>query len=382
MSHSTIGTSSFLLSKYSRSYPVKRTLGQKAQIPSQAGPETTAEWQHFTNPIIRLILDVKSTADSEIESVKLRILWELNYGIENGANQQDVEDLELLSFSALASGAPRKNQSEGLPLKAVYRDTVVGIRYLHSREDGVPVPSHAAEFIEMIKPVCPCKLNPMVLPPLPVPSQIPALANRTTTQKNLTSVPSASTLPNRAPSFACPLPALPVAPQAQNVIRYTTPFLNQNQASTQTSSPLALHISSDRMLFQALDARSTDDQYPLQNTPMHDHIPTAINSSAPQQGIVTPGPQKPNTTKISTAFSLGHLPSSSLPSLPTPSSSNPAINGLLPAQINIAECRTGSQIFQTVCDQTSLYNMSNSALERFVGEIIHEEGFIQLASSV
>lgn len=51
----------------------------------------------------------------------------------------DQEDLDLLSFSALAPGAPRKNQTEGMPLKAVYRDTVFGLRYLHSREDGAPV---------------------------------------------------------------------------------------------------------------------------------------------------------------------------------------------------------------------------------------------------
>ena len=35
---------------------------------------------------------------------------------------------------------PKKANLESLPLKAVYRDTVVGIRYLHLREPGaVPV---------------------------------------------------------------------------------------------------------------------------------------------------------------------------------------------------------------------------------------------------
>ena len=44
-----------------------------------------------------------------------------------------------MSFSVLPLGAARKQQSEGLPLKAVYRETVVGIRYLYSREDNMPV---------------------------------------------------------------------------------------------------------------------------------------------------------------------------------------------------------------------------------------------------
>lgn len=97
MSHSTTGTSSFLLSKYSRSYPVKRTL-QKAQMSSQSGPELMPDWQHFTNPVIRLVLDVKTTSDAEIESVKLRILWEINHGIESAVNQQDVLFASLSPF--------------------------------------------------------------------------------------------------------------------------------------------------------------------------------------------------------------------------------------------------------------------------------------------
>ena len=45
--------------------------------------------------------------------------------------------MDLLSFSSIGVPIPRKNQTEGLPLKAVYRDTTVGIRYFHSREDGI-----------------------------------------------------------------------------------------------------------------------------------------------------------------------------------------------------------------------------------------------------
>lgn len=91
MSHSTTGTSSYILTKYSRSYPIKRTL-HKAQISSQSGPETAQEWQHFTNPTIRLVLDVKTSNTGEMESVRLRILWQLDAGF----NQPDVSFASFL----------------------------------------------------------------------------------------------------------------------------------------------------------------------------------------------------------------------------------------------------------------------------------------------
>lgn len=40
------------------------------------------------------------------------------------------ENVDLLSFSSLSDTQQICN-SQGLPLKAVYRDSVVGIRYLH-----------------------------------------------------------------------------------------------------------------------------------------------------------------------------------------------------------------------------------------------------------
>jgi hypothetical protein len=83
------GTSTYILSKYSRSYPTKRTIN-RVQTQSQTGPETMSEWQHFTNPVIRLVLDVTTSSSSEIESVRLRIMWQMNSDIENGSNNSDV----------------------------------------------------------------------------------------------------------------------------------------------------------------------------------------------------------------------------------------------------------------------------------------------------
>lgn len=90
MPHSTTGTTSYTLAKYSRAYPSKRA-AQRAQKESQNASELASEWQHFTNPTIRLVLDVKSTPNDGIESVRLRILWQINSEMDSGYNnQQDV----------------------------------------------------------------------------------------------------------------------------------------------------------------------------------------------------------------------------------------------------------------------------------------------------
>jgi hypothetical protein len=42
------------------------------------------------------------------------------------------EDIDLNSFSPVIT-APKKSQNQSVPLKVVYRDSVVGFRYLHPR---------------------------------------------------------------------------------------------------------------------------------------------------------------------------------------------------------------------------------------------------------
>ena len=41
---------------------------------------TQPEWQHFSNPEITLKLDVKKSMDNDFESVRLRVLWNMNMG--------------------------------------------------------------------------------------------------------------------------------------------------------------------------------------------------------------------------------------------------------------------------------------------------------------
>lgn len=81
MSVSTTSTLTYLLSKYSR-----------AQLSQDSGVrELEAEWQHFTNPTIRLVLDIKKSGKGELESYRVRIIWSLNAAQDSmDVDQQDV----------------------------------------------------------------------------------------------------------------------------------------------------------------------------------------------------------------------------------------------------------------------------------------------------
>ena len=69
MSRSTISTTTHLISKYSRAYSTNPTGSQNRD----------GEWQHFSNPILKVVLDVRrSEAGDRLESFRLRVLWNMN----------------------------------------------------------------------------------------------------------------------------------------------------------------------------------------------------------------------------------------------------------------------------------------------------------------
>jgi hypothetical protein len=81
MSHSTTATTTHILLKYSRSHPL-------ASDPNGSqGPN--AEWQHYANPVIHLVLDVKKSSNGELESFRLRILWSMT-------DLMDIEHREVV----------------------------------------------------------------------------------------------------------------------------------------------------------------------------------------------------------------------------------------------------------------------------------------------
>ncbi|KAG1721382.1 hypothetical protein EDD22DRAFT_731737, partial [Suillus occidentalis] len=147
------------LAKYSRLYP------------SSQNPATDAEWQHFIHPGISLYLDAKKSSAGNLVSVRLRIVW----NFDSSTNSTDHTPQEDLDYSPSRQFQTRE-LILGNPImvfQAVYRDAVVGIRYLHPRTANStcqPVyrrfqitfttATSAAQFIDAIRPVCPCRLNP------------------------------------------------------------------------------------------------------------------------------------------------------------------------------------------------------------------------------
>lgn len=88
MSLHTTTTGSFALTKYSRSYG--GSAGHN-QLVSENG------WQHFTNPVMKLLLDVKKSPSSgELLSLRLRILW----CIEMQASDMQVDQREVIFVRA------------------------------------------------------------------------------------------------------------------------------------------------------------------------------------------------------------------------------------------------------------------------------------------
>ncbi|KAJ7074066.1 hypothetical protein C8F01DRAFT_1099112 [Mycena amicta] len=151
LSSSTTETKTYILEKYSRAYS------------SNKKDNGGSEWQHFTNPVLRLVLDTKMSQE-KAESFRLRVVWTMN---GSSAASQDVvlEDLDLLSFSSLGDSF----KSESSPLKGVYRDTTFGLRYLYVPDSSdahkvyrrfqVSFPSSVAtlQLVDVIRNVCPCK---------------------------------------------------------------------------------------------------------------------------------------------------------------------------------------------------------------------------------
>lgn len=90
MSHSITTTASYVLNKYSRSYPSTSPPGTQAPVES--------EWQHFTNPVMRIVLEAKKSPSGQLVSMRLRILWSLH--TESNDVHVDQREVSFVSNSS------------------------------------------------------------------------------------------------------------------------------------------------------------------------------------------------------------------------------------------------------------------------------------------
>ncbi|GLB37657.1 hypothetical protein LshimejAT787_0407080 [Lyophyllum shimeji] len=373
MSHSTTATTTYALAKYSKSYPSG----------PQPNPEfNTAEWQHFTNPSIRLVLDIKKGAD--LESVRLRIVWSMDPS--NTPDQREVvfEDIDLLTLSCLPHRPAQKQQAHGLPLKAVYRDTVVGIRYLHPIDTTKP-PTYrrfqitflsavsVLEFINAISTICPCKANPStngVLRPMNPPSAPIVMPNSQHHHGSIAHIP-ANCPPPAPPATMVQQPRHPL--QASFSSSPSLAFQSSVQPTVYSSSPLRVETSDFRIPSSSTALPALEQ--PGVNAPTTDHLAQSMTYSKQFS-------QPPTNTRVQDLQQQTSLPSSSPPAssarsahhngLTTPTST---ASGELPAD-------QASAIVASLRESTSLYDLPRAALEQLIAEVVREEGFPKLLEDI
>ncbi|KAL1755125.1 hypothetical protein FB107DRAFT_214227 [Schizophyllum commune] len=377
MSFSTTTTSSaYVLSKYSKSYPTSA--------------EPSAEWQHFVNPVIRLVLDVRKRSDGgELESVRLRILWSMNSDDATGSNDVVFEDLELLSFASfLSRPSQRSNLSQGLPLKAVYRDNVVGIRYLYQRENDPTTNFRrfqvtfsstpaAMQFIDSISSVCPCKANPppvgqgltrqttiMSTPARPgpysrsasvTPTRVPH-ANRsihTHDKSTLQSAPSFAieTQSTTPPSFVVPTP-----PSGLKSLPEVGSPLGAPPSSLPPSSPYG------NAYFSNLSSRATSQPPGAQDDTLPPHSGYTPRTLPPSQSSA------PSSTPVSTSDCEMMPP-------PPPLAATPPSDS---ASLNLDRRDQREPLLAAVREASGLYDIPKEELENMLANIIREEQFLSL----
>lgn len=371
MSLYTTATASYVLSKYSRS----RTSPSAVE----------GEWQHFTNPAMRLVLDVQRSSPGELTSMRVRVLWNMDLemnvnaakGVQAHPDGREVvfEDLDLLSFSSLpVYRTPQSSADQGLPLKAVYRDSVVGIRYLHQSafSSGRPpvyrrfqvtfgTTAGAAQFIEAIRPVCPCRANP---PP---------------THQHLNQTQSQ----NQSSS--------------QRLMRQHTTMLIDGALAPPVATPRAWGSSSSITSMSGIST-TTAVGTPTSTATMSSESGVGSGACLPMQPPDRPEGLLQAVDNIGNP-GVGSLPSSSQPGPPSsfgngwmppppmprslavePPVSAPA--GVSTGVAGATNQPQGSELLSSLSSVSQLYNLSQSDLERVVAEVIREEGFIRLLDNL
>ncbi|KAJ7311529.1 hypothetical protein DFH08DRAFT_927211 [Mycena albidolilacea] len=354
-SSSCTETTTYALEKYSRAYTSKKPTG-------------TSEWQHFTNPVLRLILDSKLSPERANSSLRMRIVWTME-------GNQDVilEDLDLLAFSSLKDSS-FKDKSDSSPLKGVYRDTTFGLRYLHVYrrfQVSFTSPSVALQLVNAIRDVCPCKTNDANLNAKDQKNTIhPGVASRAPPQRQDTVIP-----PKIAPSSHHANFLVNTQTQLQHM-----PTMKLPDAPFVHPIP-ALLQSSARADPQPLEGLSSSPVVPGPSPyqSMYDHpmpnVPMLTGRGLPAQHPSMPLPSSSSSLPDSSPLSSTANSSSTLIPPPPPPP---------PLQVSNSAGADADSLALTAAlrDATGLYDLSHVALAKLVGDVVREDGFVRLLENM
>ncbi|TFY77552.1 hypothetical protein EWM64_g6461 [Hericium alpestre] len=379
MSHTTTSTSSFTILKYSRS-TADPSSGEKSQA-------NDLDWQHFVNPVIRLVLDTTKTSSGDLSSVRMRILWNMNAGQDAmDIDQREVifEDLDLLSFSPGKDSTQLSGTSQGLPLKAVFRDSIVGIRYLRNRVPGLGVPpsyrriqinfdtaASATQFINSIRLVCPCKPNN---PHGPV-------RNATMNSSAAMSQMALATAPS-VPPVAQPMRRATALPQAN------APRPSPRVPAKTNGVPSS---ESDMSLFAPAPAPSSH----MLSLPSDSYSSSRFSSAVPSSDPLPDAPYQRNKARDVSGLLQNEVPMRSEGSgfsLPGSSQSSSNTAALMPpppvpnARPSFPDALPSdtarASLLASLHETPDLYDLTRSELEGLVSQVVREPGFGKLLENL
>ncbi|KDR75157.1 hypothetical protein GALMADRAFT_249094 [Galerina marginata CBS 339.88] len=242
--------------------------------------------------------------------------------------------------------------------------------------------------MELIKPVCPCKLNPIngvQATAALSQSQMPVIHNRATIRTHATNLATVkSFLPDRGPPYTCPPP--PLATQQRITLPSHTPTHEMPaKPFTLSSSPMRHPAPSDTLSTFSLGSTSSYNHNTAQIPPNNNqaYLPIALPPRSRENLFDdNPDPASRAIRANSVPVVTTDLPSSSIPSLPCSGNSAQAsclISSSRTASVPENQREAAQPLFPSF-EASSVYNMPNRTLEQVIGEIIHEDGFVQLVS--
>lgn len=232
--------------------------------------------------------------------------------------------------------------------------------------------TNAAQFIDAVQPVCPCRLNPQ---PQPLVARTPTVA----TTGHLDDISRRGTMfpvvSQARPSMdGTPLRPPPTASLSEN------PSFESNLLAFAPSTPVRftpVAPSSSSIKTTSVAAPSHDSTFVTPPETPRITIPKSSQCQAPSGSI--------SSTK-------GSLPDSSQPSSSTRSSSNTMPPPPLPSSVTrsvqsesrpLEGCNsTRAQFVASLHDTPALHELSHTELESIVAQVIREEGFSQLLASL
>ncbi|KAL5507175.1 hypothetical protein ACEPAH_6631 [Sanghuangporus vaninii] len=429
MSGTTSSKNIFTLTKYSRAVSKQQDNLQGSQMTNG-----DCDWQHHTQPVLRLLLETRKSAQGVPEQMRLRIVWSVSNAHAPAANnkmpqQENVifEDIDLLVVRKHIHPFP----TQGLPLKAVFRDNMIGIRFLPPDAKSSNPSEYrrfqvtfqcfgdSAALIEAIRDVCPCRPSPVNnfqsasldrRPSIARQGQSEMSQNAQQPQAQFSSqlqsqsiqIPSggrfdsalqclderATMVPSSQPSMFSDLPidfAVPFRQSGQNISvpshdqrlhAYQSGALTRHQSWAQQTTQMDLSSSysyaPSPLYSQAL--KPSDIQ-------MHSRPPPIDHSIMGESEIIRSDPNASRLVAIPTPPSSSQGPSAINMSNANRSSRAP-LSGESAGTDAISAPSTKRPLLESLYEACRLDNVPRNELEQLVAHIVREDGFADLLQKV